>query len=269
MRLARVIPGGRKLNDLEITQISNPTQKNRLVTAFPPEVRDRVLPHMKAITLKQGATICDAGGPLTHAYFPGGCVLSLHTVLENGSEIECAMIGREGAFGLFAAMYIGTSFSRCTVQQEGPMLRCGIQLLKFEFEREPIIMKLFVNYTEALMSQVMQTVACNSLHSVKSRLTRWILMTADRIEANAFTYTHEFLALTLGINRTSVSLAAGSLKEQGLIDYSRGLMTVRDRAGLEVASCECYRLDRERFGAFLIPPASAVHETKDGPIQRS
>ena len=248
-------------------QVKKLVVKNQLFGAFAPDARARILPYMKAVDLKLGSTVCEAGGLLKHVYFPEGSVLSLLTVLENGSEIECANIGREGAFGLFAAMYSRVSYTRCTVQLEGPMLRCEIQPLLTEFQNSAHMQNLLVSYSETLLSQVTQTVACNSLHSVEERLSRWLLMTADRAEGETLTYTHEFLARIMGANRTSVTLAAQSLQNQGLISYRRGMMQVRDRAGLEAVTCECYAIVKARFDAFLSPPASAVQETNNDRIQ--
>lgn len=233
--------------------VAEKTHKNEIFGAFPGDVRDRIMPFLEPIDLKLGATVCEAGGVLHHAYFPEGTVLSLLTVLENGSEIECANIGREGAFGLFAAMYSGASFNRCSVQLEGKLLRCAIAPLRAEFSKSEHLQKLFVNYSETLLSQITQTVACNSLHSVEERMSRWLLMMHDRAEGERLTYTHEFLAHIMGINRTSATRAAQSLQNKGLIKYRRGLMQVEDRAGLEAASCECYAIVQKRFDAFLEP----------------
>lgn len=231
---------------------------NQLLGAFTKEARDRIMPHMTEVDLKLGTTVCEAGGLLTHAYFPQGCVLSLLTVLENGSEIESANIGREGAFGLFSAMYSGVSFSRCTVQLQGPMIRCDIRQLEVEFRNSAHMQDLFVSYSETLLAQVMQTVACNSLHSVEERLCRWLLMMHDRADGENLTYTHEFLARIMGVNRTSITLAAQSLQNKGLISYRRGMMQVVDRLGLEEETCECYSVVQARFEAFLNPPSKAV-----------
>ena len=239
-------------------------QANRLLGAFTKETHDRIMPHMKEIDLKLGTIVCEAGGLLTHAYFPQGCVLSLLTVLENGSEIECANIGREGAFGLFSAMYSRVSYSRCTVQLQGPMIRCDIRPLQVEFQNSAHMQDLFVSYSETLLAQVMQTVACNSLHSVEERLCRWLLMMHDRADGESLTYTHEFLARIMGANRTSITLAAQSLQNMGLISYRRGMMQVVDRLGLEEATCECYSVVKARFEAFLNPPSTAVQATKGG-----
>lgn len=239
-------------------QTDHKDHNNQLLGAFTEDARARVERFMTRVDLKLGTTVCEAGATLDFAYFPQGCVLSLLIVLENGSEIECANIGREGAFGLFAAMYSRTSFSRCAVQLEGAMLRCPIEPLQEEFHKSGHMQDLFVGFSETLLSQVMQTVACNSLHSVEERLCRWLLMMHDRAEGETLTYTHEFLARIMGANRTSVTLAAQSLQNKGLIAYRRGMMQVSDRPGLEGAACECYQIVKERLDAFLAPTPSAT-----------
>jgi CRP-like cAMP-binding protein len=193
-----------------------------------------------------------------------GAVLSLLTVLENGSAIETANIGSEGAFGLFAAMYSRVSFNRCLVQLEGGIIRCPIQLLQSEFKRSEHVRDLFVSYSETLLSQVQQTVACNAMHTTKKRICRWLLMMHDRAEGEVLSYTHEFLSHMLGANRKSVTLAARSLQAAGLINYRRGEIQVVDRPGLEKASCECYAIVSERFDAFLTPPVTAVRGNTKG-----
>src|ERR1700730_18302517 len=143
--------------------------RNRLLDALEPASRKRIDPHLEPVTLELGAVVCEAGGLLKHAYFPQSSVLSLLTVLENGSAIETANIGREGAFGLFAAMYSRVSFNRCLVQLEGDMLRCPIQLLQSQFKPSEHVRDLFVSYSETLLSQVQQTVACNAMHSTEEK----------------------------------------------------------------------------------------------------
>ena len=142
---------------------------NLLLGALETSSRKRIDPHLEPITLKLGAIVCEAGGLLKHAYFPEGAVLSLLTVLENGSAIETANIGREGAFGLFAAMYSRVSFNRSLVQLEGSIVRCPIELLQSEFQRSEHVRDLFVSYSETLLSQVQQTVACNAMHATKRK----------------------------------------------------------------------------------------------------
>ena len=224
----------------------------------------RIDPHLEPVKPKLGAVVCEAGGLLRHAYFPQGAVLSLLTVLEDGSAIETANIGREGAFGLFAAMYSRVSFNRCLVQLEGGMVRCPIELLQSEFKRSEHVRDLFVSYSETLLSQVQQTVACNALHATEERMCRWLLMMHDRADGEALPYTHEFLSHMMGANRKSVTLAAQSMQKAGLISYTRGQIQVLDRPGLEKAACECYAIVKARFDAFLSPPSTAVRGNTKG-----
>jgi len=147
------------------------------------------------------------------------------------------------------------------------MVRCPIDPLRSEFQKSEHIRDLFVSYSETLLSQIMQTVACNALHSVEERICRWLLMMHDRAEGESLTYTHEFLAHILGANRTSITIAAQSLQNAGLISYRRGTMQILNRAGMEKASCECYAVVKARFDAFLNPPTTAVQEAKSGRTQ--
>ncbi len=230
--------------------------------------RKRLEPYLEPVSFKLGTVVCDAGGVLKHAYFPEGSVLSLLTVLENGAAIETANIGREGAFGLFAAMYSRVSFNRCLVQLQGGTVRCPIEILQEEFRNREHVRDLFVSYSETLLSQVQQTVACNALHPTEERMCRWLLMMHDRAEGEALPYTHDFLSHMLGANRKSVTLAAQSLQAAGLISYRRGAIQILDRRGLEKVSCECYAIVKERFDAFLRPPSTAAQGDTAGRRKR-
>jgi CRP-like cAMP-binding protein len=246
----------------------DPARSNRLLGALESASRKRLEPHLEPVSFKLGAVVCDAGGLLKHAYFPQGSVLSLLTVLENGAAIETANIGREGAFGLFAAMYSRVSFNRCLVQLQGGTVRCPIEILQEEFRNSEHVRDLFVSYSETLLSQVQQTVACNALHATEERMCRWLLMMHDRAEGEALPYTHDFLSHMLGANRKSVTLAAQSLQAAGLISYRRGAIQILDRRGLEKVSCECYAIVKERFDAFLKPPSTAVQGDTAGRRKR-
>jgi CRP-like cAMP-binding protein len=129
-------------------------------------------------------------------------------VTENGSAIETANIGRERAFGLFAAMYSRVAFKRCLVPLEGPMVSCPNEALEEESAKSANVRDLFVSYSETLLAQVQQTVGCNALHTVEERISRWLLMMFDRAEGEPMKYTHEFLSEIMGVNRTSITLAA-------------------------------------------------------------
>ena len=161
-------------------------------------------------------------------------------------------------------MYSRSSFNRSLVQLEGGLLRVPIKVLQSEFERSAHIRNLFVSYSETLLAQIQQTVACNALHSTRQKMCRWLLMMHDRADGEHLTYTHEFLAQVLGVNRKSVTLAAQALQREGLIDYHRGLMQILDRPGLEKASCECYAIVKKRFDDVLSPPSYAVQEIWHG-----
>jgi hypothetical protein len=150
------------------------------------------------VTFKLGAVVCEAAGLLNHVYFPQGTVLSLFTVLENGSAIETANIGREGAFGLSAAMYSRVSFNQYLVQLEGDLVRCPIGLLRSEFNRSEYVRDRFVSYSETQPSQVQQTVACNTMHTTRQRMCRWLLMMHDHTQDEALPCTHEVLSHLLG-----------------------------------------------------------------------
>ena len=239
-------------------QTDDDFRKNQLLAALEDASLVRIQPHLEAVELKLGSVVCEAGGQLRHAYFPRGCVLSLLTVLETGAAIETANIGREGAFGLFAAMYSRTSFNRCIVQLEGHMVRCPIEVLQTEFQNSEHVRDLFVSYSETLLSQVQQTAACNAMHATEERMCRWLLMMHDRADGETLQYTHEYLSHILGANRKSITLAAQSMQDAGLINYHRGTMQILDREGMEKASCECYAIVKERFDAFLTPPVTAV-----------
>ncbi|MGH6794348.1 MAG: Crp/Fnr family transcriptional regulator [Methylocella sp.] len=237
---------------------------NRLLGAFPAASRARIAPHIEPVRCKLGALICKAGGFLEHAYFPRGAVLSLLTGLENGNSVETANIGNEGAFGLFAAMYSRVSFNQCLVQLEGALMRVPIEVVRGEFERSEHVRNLLVSYSETQLAQIQQTAACNARHTIEQRLCRWLLMMHDRAGRAQLSYTHEFLAHMLGVDRKSVTLAAQAMQAAGLIGYSRGTMQVFDRPGLEKASCECYAIVQARFDAFLSPPETALQENIGG-----
>jgi CRP-like cAMP-binding protein len=265
MRGVRLFPSLQHFEDISMSKAHrDDVRSNQLLGALEAASRSRIGPHLEPIKLKLGDIVCEAGGLLKHAYFPQGSVLSLLTVLENGSAIETANIGREGAFGLFAAMYSRVSFNRCLVQLEGGMVGCPIELLQSEFKRSEHVRDLFVSYSETLLSQVQQTVACNAMHATEEKMCRWLLMMHDRAEGEVLTYTHEFLSHMLGANRKSVTLAAQSMQKAGLINYRRGKIQIVDRPGLEKASCECYAIVRARFDAFLTPPLTAVQGNTKG-----
>jgi len=195
--------------------------------------------------------VCEAGGLLKHAYFPQSSVLSLLTVLENGSAIETANIGREGAFGLFAAMYSRVSFNRCLVQLEGAMVRCPIELLQAEFKNSEQVRDLFVSYSETQLSQVQQTVACNAMHSTEERMCRWPLVMQDRAEGEVLAYAHVHFVCSRS-RCIAVEKRSTSTKSQIGVTLGRRW---RARRGLRTLGCNNFDPDRLAFR-----PARAANE---------
>jgi len=200
----------------------------------------RVAPHLQPVVGRLGETVSEAGAMVEHAYFPEGAVLSLLTVLENGTAIETAVIGREGAYGIFAAMYSPNSFNRCVVQLDGAMTRVPMDLLRSEFKRSERVRDLFIGYYQTLLAQIQQSVACNAMHTTEQRLCRWLLTMHDHGQGDILPYTQEFMASILDANRKSVTIAAQQLQSAGLVAYRRGKIRLEDRKGLEHAACECY-----------------------------
>ena len=238
---------------------ANPAgRRNHLLGALGQATRERIGPHLEVAEFKPGEVVCDAGARLQHAYFPDDCVLSLVTVLEDGDAIETANIGPEGAFGLLANRYGRVSFNRCIVQMEGRILRCRTEVLHAAFNNSDHARDLFLGYSAMLLAQVQQTVACNTRHSVRQRMCRWLLAMHDRTEGKPLVYTHEHLAQILGANRKSVTLAAQSMQDAGLIRYRRGTIEVSDRGGLEQAACECYAVVKNLFRDFHAEVAGAA-----------
>jgi CRP-like cAMP-binding protein len=171
--------------------------------------------------------------------------------MENGSSAEMAVSGREGLLGLVSAAVTRRSLGRYIVQVTGTASRIDIDRMHEAIATRPKIRRLFLHYTEALMTQVLQTVACNAVHSAEARCCRWILSMHDRLDQDALPLTHEFLAELLGVQRSTVSIITRTLQAAGLITQSRGVITVTDRAGLEEAACEYYGKIRRTFEELL------------------
>ena len=182
------------------------------------------------------------GEPIRHVYFPGGGFCSVLAVLEDGSMVEVATIGREGMVGVSAVVDGNRPPSATMVQAEmDTCYRMTAEAFRREMDRRGAFYELLTRYAEALVGFIMQSTACNAVHSVEQRLARWLLTAHDRIGTDEFPLTQEFVAMMLGTTRPTVTVVAGTLQRAGLIKYHRGHVTVVDREGLENASCECYR----------------------------
>jgi CRP-like cAMP-binding protein len=228
--------------------------QNRLLAALSPEDHQLLAPRMVPITLEKGALLYDPGDLLDTVYFPDDCVISLMTLMESGSAIESATIGREGALGLMASVSPRQCLSRAIVQVAGRARRISAPHLHRAWEQSPQIRDLVDRHSEALFAHVVQSVACNALHSVEARFCRWLLSCHDRIDSNTVSLTQEFLADMLGVQRTTVTVVARALQAAGLIRYRRGVVDILDRSGLEAIACECYGAVRRNYERLLPSP---------------
>jgi CRP-like cAMP-binding protein len=225
--------------------------ENRLLARLPVEEYQQLRPHLQPVSLDLKRVLYEPGAPIDCAYFPSNGVLSQLTMMEDGAGIELATVGHEGMVGLPILWGIAESSSRVVVQVPSNSLRLSADRLSAAIGRDGALRRLLLLYNGVFMFQVSQAVACNGLHSVQQRCCRWMLMTCDRVTAEEFPMTHEFLAHMLGVRRSSVTQVLWPLQQAGLVRYRRGRMVVLDRDGLEEASCECYRIVKREFDRLL------------------
>jgi len=221
----------------------SPSQRpedNFLLNSLSAAVRQRLFPHLKLVELPVGAVLYESGASMRHIYFPADSIIALLYVLQNGASAEIALVGNDGAIGISMFMGGESTTSRAVVQSAGRAYRLTGARLKREFERHGELMLLLLRYTQSLITQMAQTAVCNRHHSVDQQLCRWLLLSLDRLSANQLVMTHELIANMLGVRREGITDAAGRLQKQGVIRYSRGRITVLDRAALEELCCECY-----------------------------
>lgn len=215
---------------------------NRLLAALPAADYTRILPSLTVVPLKLKEFLHRPGEPIRDVYFPGGGFCSMMTVLEDGSMVEIATVGREGIVGVSAVLDGTPAISAAMVQgATDTCYRMKVAAFRRENDRRGAFHELMAHYTQALFGFVAQSTACNAIHSVEQRLARWLLMAQDRMGSDAFPLTQEFVAIMLGASRPTVTLVAGTLQKAGLIKYRHGRVTIVDRDNLEAASCECYR----------------------------
>jgi CRP-like cAMP-binding protein len=217
--------------------------RNLLLAALPEADRDRLLPTLDVIPLILKDLLHKSGEPVEFVYFPGGGFCSIVTVLQDGRMVEVATVGREGMVGGMAALDGNSALSATLVQGATDVCyRMTSDAFRREMDRREAFHTLLTHYGQALVGVIMQSTACNAVHTVEQRLARWLLMAYDRMAAEEFPLTQEFVAMMLGANRPTVTVVAGTLQKAGLITYHRGRVTILDREMLESASCECYRV---------------------------
>jgi CRP-like cAMP-binding protein len=213
---------------------------NRILSALSEDDYARLSPELESIPLTAGTILQEEGEPMAYVYFPQTGILSLLAHLEDGDSIEIAAVGYEGMVGVSVYLGATTSPNQVLVQVTGTAHRLPARRLRAETSRSGSLRDCIARYTNALLASSGQTIACNRFHHLDARCARWLLATHDRVSSDQFVLTHEFLALMLGVRRAGVTTAAGALQRAGLISYTQGHVTIRNRVGLEHAACECY-----------------------------
>lgn len=239
-------------------QTQNP-HLNHLLDALLKVDYDRVYPNLELVEMPLGKVLCDSGDRLNHVYFPTTSIVSLLYAMENGTSAEIALVGNEGMFGVQILLGGDTTPSQAVVQSAGYGYRMKAQLLKNEVAFGGPLQRLLLRYTQALITQMSQTAVCNRHHSLQQQLCRWLLLSIDRLSSNDLNMTQELIANMLGVRRESVTDAAGTLQNMGLISYKRGSIRVLDRKGLEARSCECYQVVKDEMDRLL----PALHSLVD------
>ena len=222
-----------------------PTYKNRILAGLPQAALGRLTLHLSAVTLKQEQVLLTETIP--YAYFLEDGIASVVVTVANGDTVEVGIIGIEGVVGLSGLLGADRAPGRTFIQIAGSGFRIRAQILKQEFERPGELREHVQKYMQAFLVQSAQTAVCNRLHSIEERLSRWLLSCRDRLEDDRLPLTQEFLGQMLGAPRTTVTLAAGILHRAGLIDYTRGMVTIQNRKRLEKTVCECYHIVRDEY----------------------
>ncbi len=238
--------------------MNNPCKlgKNQLLARLPPAEFQYLNVNLELIELPLGKVLYESGDELHYVYFPTTCIVSLLYVMENGASAEIAVVGNDGIIGVAIFMGGKTMPNRAVVQSAGKAYQLKAHMLMKEFNRcggrrKGVLHDLLLRYTQALITQMTQTAACNRHHSVDQQLCRWLLLSLDRLSSNELIMTQELIANMLGVRREGVTEAAGKLQRSGLISYTRGHITALDRPGIESRVCECYQVVKTEFERLL------------------
>jgi len=223
-------------------ELSQP--QNQLLRALPSKEYKRIEPHLESVSFPLSHVLFRSTDPVNYLYFPEDAVVSLITVMQKGQNVEVGLVGREGMSGIHGVLGGKTYEHDGVVQFAGSCVRIQTSVLQREFRRDGALLEGLHGYLRQFLRQVSQTAACNRAHRLQQRLARWLLMTHDRVGKDVFPATHEFLSNMLGADRSDVTLAAGALRRGGHLSYTRGMVTILDRKGLESSACECYLVVR-------------------------
>ncbi len=226
--------------------------KNFILRSLPPENYERLLPDLKPVRLVAGKIIYRPEETIEYVYFPDSAIISVVANTLSGQSAEAGVIGWEGMSGIDLLMGSDFTLNENIIQLPGDAYQIKAEIIKREFDRGGDFNRLVLGYIRLMILQISQTALCNRLHSVKERLARWLLMCHDRAGVDVLPLTQEFLSIMLGTNRAAVTMAAITLRKTGYIKYSRGLISIKDRAGLEDFSCECYKIIKKEDDRRLI-----------------
>ncbi|MBD0363270.1 MAG: Crp/Fnr family transcriptional regulator [Coleofasciculus sp. C3-bin4] len=228
-------------------QEAHPHSLNRLLASLPSEELKRLQPHMEQVSLSHGQPIILPDEPIPFVYFPLNSLLSLVTVMEDGSTVEAGSVGREGMAGLPILLDAGTTPMQTLTQIPGQAVRVKAEIIKEAFDRGGALPHILHRYIHTTIVLGSQTAACNRLHHIEARLCRWLLMSSDGVGKEELFLTQEFLSTMLGVRRAGVSEAASQLQGKGLIRYQRGRIQIVDRKSLETVACECYGVVKAEY----------------------
>jgi CRP-like cAMP-binding protein len=228
-----------------------PPGQNRLLDALPPADRARLRSRLEPVQLSFKQVLSASHEPISHAYFPLGGLVSLLTVMADGAAVEVAVVGNEGVVGLSVFLGARSTPGRVICLIPSHALRLPTEVFRAEAAAGGALDRVLRRYAQGLFTQIAQTAACNRLHPMAQRLARWLLLTHDRVNADEFLLTHEFVSQMLGVRRATVTEALGILQQAGVIGSRRGRITIVDRPGLEAAACECYRIARDEMDHLL------------------
>ena len=231
--------------------MTDPALQNHLLAALPEAEYSQLADKFELVSLKLGQVLYESGDRLNHLYFPTTSIISMLYIMENGGTAEIGIAGNNGLIGYAIFMGGETTSSRAIVQIAGDAVRLKADDAKKVFAAGGIFQDILLRYTQSLITQISQTAVCNRLHSVEEQLCRWLLINHDQLPDNKLVMTQELIANMLGVRREGVSVAATHLQERGVIEYSRGTISILDRKKLEAEACECYQVVMDEYDRLL------------------
>jgi CRP-like cAMP-binding protein len=224
---------------------------NRLIATLPRRDRQHFLARCDLVDLQFAEILCEPGERIHHVYFPTTSLISLTKTVDGCERMEVALIGNEGMLGSSLILGVDVAPLQALAQGKGAALRMEAESFRHELEHSAALQRILLRYVHVVLDQLAQLTACTRFHLLEPRLARWLLMTSDRARSDHFHVTHEFLAFILGMRRVGITKAANLLQQRKLIAYSRGNITIIDRAGLQALSCSCYEADKAIYAGTL------------------